>query len=178
MLEDQNKNLGEITLAEPESFAAIADLATFTFRESWIEPGNESDIEEYIDSHFSPEVMERELAKDTILYYIIALKGESAGYIKLQKNDQPENYRLERPLAIHRIYIKKQFQNLKLGSQLIEFAISFAKENGFSNVWLGVWNENYGAIRFYEKYGFIRFGNYEFIMGNIVSDDYLMGLKL
>ena len=98
--------------------------------------------------------------------------------MKVTLNESPEEFDLNAPLALHRIYIKASFRNSGLGSRLINEAIRIAGENHCHTIWLGVWNENYKAIRFYERIGFRKFGNYRFVMGTIISDDYLYKLEL
>jgi ribosomal protein S18 acetylase RimI-like enzyme len=45
-------------------------------------------------------------------------------------------------------------------------------------VWLGVWEENHRAIRFYTKNGFVVFDKHVFIMGNDEQTDLLMQLLI
>lgn len=152
----------------------VANLAAFTFRESWLEPGNEQDLEEYVQENFNLDVIKKELDNPDISYLLVFYDDEITGYIKLQRFDQPEGFELKKPVAIHRLYIKSDFRNLKLGGALVEHSIALAEKEGFQTVWLGVWNENNNAIRFYNKFGFEKFGNYNFVMGSIVSDDFLL----
>ncbi|HFI0149635.1 TPA: N-acetyltransferase family protein [Streptococcus suis] len=41
----------------------------------------------------------------------------------------------------------------KIGEQLYDFALSYAKEQGCHNLTLDVWADNAGAVRFYERLG-------------------------
>ena len=43
-----------------------------------------------------------------------------------------------------------------------------------SYVWLGVWEQNPRAIRFYEKNGFVPFDTHVFILGEDKQTDILM----
>lgn len=45
-------------------------------------------------------------------------------------------------------------------------------------VWLGVWEKNLGAIRFYEKNGFVPFDKHIFRLGDEKQTDILMIIKL
>jgi ribosomal protein S18 acetylase RimI-like enzyme len=56
--------------------------------------------------------------------------------------------------------------------------ISIAKRKQRDYIWLGVWEKNDKAIRFYERFGFKRFGEHEFVLGNDRQTDWLMMLKL
>jgi ribosomal protein S18 acetylase RimI-like enzyme len=41
-------------------------------------------------------------------------------------------------------------------------------------VWLGVWEFNPRAIKFYTRYGFKKVGVHPFVLGNDVQNDWLM----
>ena len=41
-------------------------------------------------------------------------------------------------------------------------------------VWLGVWEHNRRAIDFYTRWGFEKFAEHDFILGNDVQKDWLM----
>lgn len=172
------KKVYEIKTALLKDASMVADLAAFTFREAWLEPGNEQDLERYVEENFNLDVIKKELSNADITYLLVFAEDELAGYVKLQRNDQPEGYELKKTVALHRLYIKAKFRNMKLGGALVEHSISLAEKEGFQSIWLGVWNENHHAIRFYNRFGFERFGNYQFIMGSIVSDDYLLKKEL
>jgi len=58
-------------------------------------------------------------------------------------------------LEIERIYISKQFKRLGLGTKLLEFGINKAKELNKQSVWLGVWENNLAAQKFYQKMDFV-----------------------
>lgn len=62
----------------------------------------------------------------------------------------------------HRAYfgmsILKEYCELGLGSAMMENAIAQAKENGFEQMELGVFEDNPRAIHLYEKYGFEKYG--------------------
>ena len=45
---------------------------------------------------------------------------------------------------------------------------------GYETIWLGVWERNERAIRFYEKWGFREAGTHDFILGNDVQNDLIM----
>jgi len=53
-------------------------------------------------------------------------------------------------------------------------AVERAKDLNLQYIWLGVWEKNTDAKRFYERHGFVEFGNHEFKMGDDVQTDILM----
>ena len=53
-----------------------------------------------------------------------------------------------------------------------------AQENKCDVMWLGVWEYNPRAIRFYEKHGFVEVGSHVFQLGKDPQIDLLMQKKL
>jgi ribosomal protein S18 acetylase RimI-like enzyme len=49
---------------------------------------------------------------------------------------------------------------------------------GVDSIWLGVWEENHRARKFYSKNGFVEFDKHSFILGNEVQTDLLMQLEM
>ena len=60
----------------------------------------------------------------------------------------------------------------------MEKVVNLAVGKNVKYIWLGVWEKNYRALRFYKKQGFIKFGEHFFIMGQDKQVDYLMRLDL
>jgi ribosomal protein S18 acetylase RimI-like enzyme len=52
--------------------------------------------------------------------------------------------------------------------------LQFARENNSKWVWLGVWENNERAIAFYKRWGFERFNEHIFMLGNDAQTDWLM----
>ena len=70
------------------------------------------------------------------------------------------------------------YQGFGLGKQLFEFALELAEKNGFSWAWLGVWEHNTKAQAFYNRYGFEKFSQHNFMAGQKVDTDWLLKKKL
>ena len=61
-----------------------------------------------------------------------------------------------------------------VGSALMNKCIDIAREKDYHTVWLGVWEHNHRAIEFYTRWGFEKFAEHDFILGNDVQKDWLM----
>ena len=57
-------------------------------------------------------------------------------------------------------------------------AIAFAAQEQKEWIWLGVWEYNQTAIDFYTAFGYEKFAEHEFILGDDVQLDWLMKKKL
>jgi len=78
-------------------------------------------------------------------YFVIEDQNQIAGIMSLRKRKDK--------IHIETLAVKKDFQNKGLGSQLIEFAKDFAKENNFKTLQAYSFTQ-YQAEGFYKKLGF------------------------
>jgi ribosomal protein S18 acetylase RimI-like enzyme len=60
----------------------------------------------------------------------------------------------------------------------MEKALIYARENRYDWIWLGVWERNFNAQHFYAKWGFEKFGEHVFQMGDDPQIDWLLKKKL
>ena len=69
----------------------------------------------------------------------------------ISENDGPQ--KAHKSLFIDDLCVEKGARGQKIGEKLYQFALDYAKEQGCYNVTLHVWNDNAGALRFYERLG-------------------------
>ena len=75
-------------------------------------------------------------------------------------------------LELKRIYVLDTFHGKGIAQKLMDFILKFALENKYEVVWLGVWEHNTRAQKFYAKYGFENSGfTHDFPIGNTPQTD-------
>ena len=100
------------------------------------------------------------------------------GYLKINFGTAQSDIEDDSALELERIYVSKEFQGRQIGSQTLTKVLELAKNQNKQYVWLGVWEQNQGAIRFYERYGFIKFGEHPYYIGSDKQTDWLMRYDL
>lgn len=153
-------------------------LSIQTFKETFEEVNTEEDMQKYLDENLSIEKLKTELENVNSEFYFAENNDEILGYLKLNFKDAQTEKVEENYFEIERIYVLKTFLGQKIGQILFDKAIEIGREKNLEYVWLGVWEENHRAIRFYEKNGFEIFGKHDFVLGKDVQTDLLMKLKL
>ena len=153
-------------------------LSIQTFKETFEEVNTEEDMQKYLDENLSIEKLKTELENVNSEFYFAENNGEILGYLKLNFKDAQTEKVEENYFEIERIYVLKAFLGQKIGQILFDKAIEIGREKNLEYVWLGVWEENHRAIRFYGKNGFEIFGKHDFVLGKDVQTDLLMKLKL
>ena len=136
-------------------------LSIQTFKETFEEVNTEEDMQKYLDENLSLERLKSELENLDSEFYFIENENKNLGYLKLNfENAQTEKVE-ENYFEIERIYVLKAFLGQKIGQILFDKAIEIGREKNLEYVWLGVWEENHRAIKFYEKNGFEIFGKHD-----------------
>lgn len=156
----------------------LRDLSIQTFKETFEEVNTEEDMQKYLDENLSIEKLKTELENPNSEFYFGENNDEILGYLKLNFKDAQTEKLAENHFEIERIYVLKTFLGQKIGQILFDNALEIGRKKNLEYVWLGVWEENHRAIKFYEKNGFEIFGKHDFVLGKDVQTDLLMKLKL
>ncbi|OAQ97230.1 hypothetical protein LLEC1_02990 [Akanthomyces lecanii] len=78
-------------------------------------------------------------------------------------------------VELQRLYVDTAHHGRGIGSRLAAAMEDIARREGFTHMWLGVWEENSAAARVYAKLGYSPIGFHDFAVGSIVQrDDILM----
>ncbi|PBQ34403.1 GNAT family N-acetyltransferase [Sphingobacteriaceae bacterium] len=163
----------QIIRAGQEQLSLLKNISVQTFSESFANANTMEDMDLYLKDTFNDALLEKELKDHETLYYLIFFGSEAAGYLKLNLGENQKES-LKEAVEIERIYILREFQNKNLGLHLLEKTYAVAQENNLKQVWLGVWEHNPGAIRFYKRNDFVEFGQHPFILGTDKQTDILM----
>ena len=168
----------QIRKAVLQDLEKLSAISKATFTETFAAQNTEENMQQYLETAFSDKQLAAELSDPDSAFYFLDSGGKIAGYLKVSlaspKNDIQDGNALE----IERIYVRKAFQGKKAGQMLLDKAIEIAKARKARYVWLGVWEHNPRAIRFYEKNGFVAFGKHLFKLGEDEQTDLLMKLDL
>jgi ribosomal protein S18 acetylase RimI-like enzyme len=171
------KNL-QIIPATLEDLATLQAIGRKTFVETFSTGNSEENMAAYLEEGFSKQKLEAELRNKNSKFYF-ALQGEEViGYLKVNQGDAQTEKQDPNALEIERIYVLQQYHGKQVGLLLYEQALSIAKARKAPYMWLGVWEENPRAIRFYQKLGFVEFGEHIFQLGDEAQRDVLMKLYL
>lgn len=153
-------------------------LSIQTFKETFEEVNTEENMQKYLNENLNEEKLKSELENQNSEFYFAENNGEILGYLKLNFKDAQTEKVEENHFEIERIYVLKAFLGQKIGQILFDKAIEIGREKNLEYVWLGVWEENHRAIKFYGKNGFEIFGKHDFVLGEDVQTDLLMKMKI
>jgi ribosomal protein S18 acetylase RimI-like enzyme len=167
--------LRECTLADVQ---ALQKISCETFTDTFGDVNSQENLEKYLANAYSIRQLKRELSDPESAFFFIYQEDQLAGYLKVNFGDnQTEEYGTDK-LEIQRIYIRKAFKHLGLGTHLMHKAFEVANQLHKHHIWLGVWENNVAAQKFYRKLGFNQIGDHVFTLGDNRQRDIIMSIDI
>jgi ribosomal protein S18 acetylase RimI-like enzyme len=142
-----------------------------TFLETFSKANTEENMRMYLEEAFSLKKLTDELNSDNSEFYFAVLEDTIVGYVKINLGTSQTELMDAKALEIERIYVLRQYHRRNIGQLLYEKAIEIARRMDATYVWLGVWEENARAIKFYRKNGFVEFDKHIFRLGKDEQTD-------
>jgi ribosomal protein S18 acetylase RimI-like enzyme len=156
----------------------IADISHQTFYETFAAYNSKSNMEKFLTQQFTKGKLIIEVGAKENIFLLAYDDNEIAGYVKLRDERLPPALGKVNALEIARIYALKNKIGKGIGSVLMQSCIDLATKMNKEWVWLGVWEKNQRAIEFYTKWGFEKFDETDFLLGDDVQRDWLMKRRI
>ena len=158
----------------------LTDLSYTTFRDAFAyHPKNApEDLANYMRQAFNTEQIIAELVDQNSIFLVAEVDGQPAGYAKLIVGTIEDEITARKPIELSRLYSHQKFLGGGVGQKLIDTCFDLARDNDNDVMWLGVWEYNPRAQRFYEKNGFREVGKHTFQLGSDPQIDLLMQKEL
>lgn len=161
-----------------ENLQILVDISIKTFISAFEKQNNPKDFKAYMDTTFSKEQLKKELLDENTSFYLVYNNNMLVGYYKLNTKDSQTEPFGNSSVEIERFYVLDKFQGQEIGKQMLLKIIEIAKQECMTSIWLGVWELNTAAIRFYERNGFVKFDTHPYYIGKDKQTDWLMRLDL
>ena len=163
-----------------EDAGPLTNLSYTTFWDAFAHhPKNApEDLSHYMRQAFNLDQIASELADPNSIFLIATIDEKPAGYAKLIMNSIEQGITATRPVELSRLYSQQEFLGRGVGQNLMDACFERGKDEGCDIMWLGVWEYNPRAQRFYEKNGFNVVGKHTFQLGADPQTDLLMQRQL
>ncbi len=170
----------QIRQATLDDAKLLTDLSFTTFWDAFAHhPKNApDDLSHYMRQAFNVEQITVELSDQNAIFFIAELDAKPAGYAKLVTGSIEDGVTAIRPIELARLYSHQEYIGKGVGQDLMDACFDRAREDRHDVMWLGVWEYNPRAQRFYEKNGFRAVGKHTFQLGSDSQTDLLMQKEL
>lgn len=153
----------------------LSALAERTFRDAFADQNTAENMDLHCAAAFSPAQQAAEIADPGILTLVAESGGRLVAFAQVHLHAvTPACVSASPAIELHRIYVDKSFHGKGLAQELIATVVGVAEEREAAAVWLGVWEHNPRAIRFYQRSGFVEVGHHVFVVGTDPQRDLLM----
>jgi diamine N-acetyltransferase len=156
----------------------LSALGAETFTTSFGSQNTPENLAKHLAKAFGEGVQQRELADPAIAYLIAEMHGRTAGYAQVCSSEAPACITGPAPIEVLRFYVLHDFHGTGVAQALMDACAAEARQRGGRTLWLGVWDQNPRAIRFYTKWGFEDVGGQTFILGDDPQQDRVLSRSL
>ncbi|MGI8882698.1 MAG: GNAT family N-acetyltransferase [Pyrinomonadaceae bacterium] len=143
----------------------ISALGITTCYEAYFELDPSQDLAEYCANSFGLQQLTAELEDANSTFLIAEFNGKAVGYAKLREGKKVECLKDKNAIEVQRIYLLEKMKGKNIGKALIEKCLEVGKQKGYKTLWLGVWDKNLPAQKFYERIGMKNIGTTDFSDG-------------
>ncbi len=168
----------QIVQVQKSELNELQTIGEKTFKESFGAQNSLENMDHYLRQAFSASQIEKELDHPQSEFYFARTSDQIVGYLKINFGVAQTVLTGDDALEIERIYVLQQSQGNGIGQQLFDQALKRARFLKVAYVWLGVWEQNVDAIRFYERNGFAIYDSHSFMLGDDEQTDYMMKLVI
>lgn len=174
---------GEVTLrpGTPADAAALSALAQQTFIDAFAHLYRPEDLGVFLASERSEATYAAKLADPEVRVELAEANGALVAYSLVawgvEFDERPEP-RPKKPLFLSQLYCLKETTGLGIGARLIDNVFAFARAGGADAIQLSVFSENFGAQRFYQRYGFGKVADIEYWVGQQCDAEFLYEVRV
>jgi diamine N-acetyltransferase len=167
-----------IRRALAEDMPQVKEVAIASYEHTFAAFNTRENMDAFYAENYTLEKFSKEYNELHSIIYLACRDKEIIGFVRLRINPEVNQYLGNNTIELQRLYIHPLHQGLKAGAKLMEASLAYSTKGNFEWIWLGVWEKNFKAQQFYKKFGFAKFAEHVFQMGDDPQIDWLLKLKL
>ncbi len=160
--------------ATAEDAIALSALAIRTYEETWGDSYPRDELADFLQAHYGLAAQQAELADPAGATWLLEDEGVAVGYLSAGANELPHPTAGDGDIELKRFYLLASHQGGGHGTAMMQCLLKWVDVPKPRTLWVGVWEENHGAQRFYQRYGFVKAGEYDFIVGSTVDREFIL----
>ena len=164
--------------ATPDDAATVSAISQRIFARTFGPDNNPTQLATYLTSAFSESLQLAEINDPACTYLLVDVDGTLGAFALLRYGSTNPSVHGDMPVEIQRFYVDHDFHGRGVAAYLMDACGQTAQARGGRTLWLGVWEENPRAIRFYKKHDFVEVGKTLFHMGSDVQHDRVLARSL
>lgn len=167
----------QLRTALPADVPALQRIAIETQVDTFGEFNTPENMKAYLDEAYTLDKLGQELDEPGSYNVLGFLDGELAGFLRMRRTPEVEHLLGKNTIELQRLYAATRHHGKGVGAALMQRSLEIARGEKVDWLWLGVWERNFKAQEFYRKWGFERFSEHIFQMGDDAQTDWLLKRK-
>jgi diamine N-acetyltransferase len=158
---------------------ALAKLGAETFVAAFGHLYTPQDLKAFLAWVHTPEAVGAEIAGQDCTHRLVEVEGALVAFCKLRFPSKFAKHTVAlKPIELAQLYALPGYTGTGIGARLMDWAVEVARDGGHDAILLSVYAENFGAQRFYQRYGFGKIADITFRVGEHIDPEFLYELKL
>lgn len=158
---------------------ALARLGADSFVAAFGHLYRPADLAAFLAEVHDEAAVAAEIAGAACTHRLVEVEGALVAFCKLRA---PSGYahhsEARNPLELAQLYALPGHTGAGIGAALMDWALGHARAQRHDAVLLSVYAENFGAQRFYRRYGFDKIADITFRVGEHLDPEFLYELRL
>jgi diamine N-acetyltransferase len=164
-----------IRRATVDDVSNLSTLGAATFTQTFGHLYPREDLQAFLVASHSVDAWTHKLVDTQYAVWLAMLMDSTPiGFIVAGTCKLPIENRESTSGEIQQLYVLARYHNLRLGSRLMDHALEWLTFQRRAPLYVGVWSENFGAQRFYSRYGFKKVGEYGFRVGTTIDREFIL----
>lgn len=159
--------------ASSQDIPQLAALGRELFIETWGTLYSSQDLNSFLEQVHSPEGVACDLAEDCC-YWIAQSSAQWIAYCKAGPVHVPVDIGGRRAAELRQMYVRQPYHGTGVADQLMELFLQWTSQHQIQDAYISCWSENHRALAFYKRYGFSKFCQYKFRVGQQLDDEYIL----
>lgn len=165
--------------ATTQDAPALAKLGEDTFVAAFGHLYRPEDLAAFLAEVHNPAAVSAEIAGEECTHRLVEVDGSLVAFCKLRYPTKFGEYSdAANPIELGQLYALPGYTGSGIGAQLMDWALDHTRAGGHDAVLLSVYADNFGAQRFYQRYGFGKIADITFKVGDHLDPEFLYELKL
>lgn len=158
---------------------ALAKLGAETFIAAFGDLYTPEDLAAFLAQVHEETAVAAEIAGESCTHRLVELDGALVAFCKLRHPSHYTAYSDARdPIELGQLYALPGHTGGGIGARLMDWVLEEARYGAHDAILLSVYADNFGAQRFYQRYGFGKIADITFRVGEQLDPEFLYELKL
>ena len=175
-----SRDNSEFVLRSPSLGEAdqLAELGRDTFVETFGHLYSPVNLDRFLRLQYGPTLQANQLADPKNGIQVAIHDNRFVGYVRVGANTVPFAEPGRTTGELKQIYVRRGYLGNGLAPRLMDWGMAWLRSRGYQDVLLSVYSQNLRAQRFYERYGFAKFADHFFMVGDHRDEEFIFRARL